>query len=221
MSENDNHYVPALRFRQLTRFYDPVLRAALKEDRFKHLLVEHARLKPGFRVLDVGCGTGTLTIMLKEACPSATIVGIDGDSEVLAIARRKADQADYKIELHEGLAYEPPPHPSFQPGSFDRIVSSLVFHHLTTDHKQRTLQQLRTLLKPGGELHIADWGKPQNALMRMAFLGVQCLDGFATTSDNVQGRLPDLIREAGFIEIEETHREMTLFGTLSLYEGTK
>ncbi len=76
------------------------------------------------------------------------------------------------------------------------------------------------LLQPGGEIHIADWGKAQNFLMRIAFLGIQLLDGFETTRDNVQGLLPDFIRAAGFEGVEETHHEMTLLGTLSLYRGT-
>ena len=83
----------------------------------------------------------------------------------------------------------------------------------------RTFSSLRELLKPGGELHIADWGKAQNRLMRLAFLGVQLLDGFDSTADNVRGRLVPLLEEAGFSAVEETHHEMTVFGTLSLYRA--
>ena len=113
------------------------------------------------------------------------------------------------------MAYDPP----FGTGSFDRIVSSLVFHHLTTADKRRTLAKARELLVPGGELHIADWGRPQNAWMRFAFLGVQLLDGFETTSDSVRGRLVPLMKEAGLLSVEETHRENTIFGTLAFYRG--
>ena len=81
--------------------------------------------------------------------------------------------------------------------SFSGIVSSLLLHHLTTDSKRRTLEQAYLLLRPGGMLHIADWGQAQNALMRAAFLGVQLLDGFETTVDNVEGRLLPLMR-SGF-----------------------
>jgi SAM-dependent methyltransferase len=115
------------------------------------------------------------------------------------------------------MAFDPP----FEPGSFDRIVSSLLFHHLGTEDKQRTLRRAFELLRPGGELHIADWGRAQNALMRVAFLPVQLLDGFRTTADNVRGGLPGRMDEAGFREVAETHREMTLFGTLSLYRAAK
>jgi phosphinothricin acetyltransferase len=153
--------------------------------------------------------------MLKRACPEATVVGLDGDPEILTMARAKATAAGVDIELHHGMAFAPP----FAPASFDRIVSSLVFHHLGTDDKRRTLVKARELLRPGGELHIADWGQPQNVLMRVAFLGVQLVDGFTTTSDSVHGRLISFMRAAGFTAVAETHREMTIFGTLSLYRA--
>lgn len=208
-------YIPALRYESLTRFYDPVLRATLKEDRFKRLLVEQAALQPGHRVLDVGCGTATLTILLKQACAGAEVTGLDGDAKVLDLARTKIDAAGLDIALKQGLGSEAP----FPPASFDRVVSSLVFHHLTTEEKRRTLKHVRELLKRGGEVHIADWGKAQNPAMRVAFLAIQLLDGFATTTDNVRGLLPTLMTDAGFRAVEETHREMTVFGTLSLYRG--
>lgn len=209
-------YIPALRFNWLTRFYDPLLRATLKEDRFRGLLIGQAGIEPGHRVVDVGCGTGTLALMIKHHQPLADVVGVDGDPNVLNIAEQKFKDANVAVTLHKARASEAPIHEQ----SCDRVVSTLVFHHLEVDEKLRTLRQIKTWLRPGGELHIADWGKAQNPLMRAAFLSVQMLDGFKTTSDNVQGKLPEFMRQAGFSQVEETHREMTMFGTLSLYRGT-
>ncbi len=217
MTQDPPRYIPALRFGWLTRFYDPILGATLKEEKFKRLLVAQAGLRPGHRVLDLGCGTATLTILLKQDCPGAEVFGLDGDPEALAIAWLKLDEAGAAVEIRQGMAYDPP----FEPAFFDRVVSSLVFHHLTTEDKQRTLAKTFELLRPGGELHVADWGRAQNALMRAAFLSVQILDGFRTTSDNVRGRLPELISDAGFRDVAETHREMTLFGTLALYRAIR
>ncbi len=210
-------YIPALRYRWLTRWYDSVLRALLKEEHVKTLLVRQAGVEPGNRVLDLGCGTATLTIMLKRAFPQASVVGLDGDSAVLALARRKVVAAGLDIALVEGVAYAPP----FPPASFDRVVSSLLFHHLTTAQKRCTLAAVYDLLHPGGELHVADWGQARDPLMRIAFLGIQALDGFRTTADNVQGRLIPFMREAGFLSVQETHRAATVGGTLALYRATK
>jgi ubiquinone/menaquinone biosynthesis C-methylase UbiE len=208
-------YIPALGFDWLTRFYDPVLRVTLREEKFKRLLIEQARLHPGQNVLDLGCGTATLTIMLKQSCPEARVVGLDGDPNVLAIAREKIAAAGVDVELHQGMAFAPP----FTPASFHRVVSSLVFHHLTTENKRRTLAKVREILRPGGELHVADWGKPHNALMWIASLGIRWLDGAETTADNLNGHLVGLMEQAGFSTAEETHQEMTIFGTLSLYRA--
>ena len=215
MTSDPEPYVHALRFRAFTRFYDRVLRATLKEEKFKELLVARAAPRPGMKVLDVGCGTGTLTILLKRAAPEAHVLGVDGDAEVLAVARAKAAREGVALELIQSLAWEAP----FAPGSFDRVVSSLVFHHLTTEGKQRTLRRIREWLRPGGELHVADWGRPHGPLMRAAFLPVQILDGFETTQDSVRGVLPSLMRAAGFADVAETRRERTVFGTLSLYRA--
>lgn len=129
MSDGPKAYVPALGFRSLTRFYDPILRLTLREDKFKTLLVQQAAVHAGQRVLDLGCGTATLTIMLKQACPGAVIVGLDADPDALEIARKKVSEAGVEVELREGTAFEPP----FGAKSFDRVVSSLVFHHLSTE----------------------------------------------------------------------------------------
>lgn len=215
MNPTPEPYVHALRFRWLTRFYDRVLHATLKEEKFKQLLVAQAGVQPGDRVLDIGCGTGTLTILTKWSAPEAHVVGLDGDPEALAVAQKKAARGGVELLLVQSLAWEAP----FAPASFDRVVSSLVFHHLTTENKRRTLRRIREWLRPGGELHVADWGRPHGPLMRAAFLPVQLLDGFETTQDSVRGVLPSLMREAGFAEVAETHRERTLFGTLSLYRA--
>lgn len=208
-------YVTALGFPILTRFYDAVLRTTMRERAFKAELIGQAGIQAGHRVLDLGCGTATLSISIKLAHPDATVFGLDGDPKILAIAADKVKAAGANVELRHGLSFELP----FEPASFDRVVSSLVFHHLLLEDKRRTFRAVREVLRPGGELHIADWGEAQNAAMRAAFLSIQLLDGFETTQDNVRGRIPALMREAGFIGVEETERRMTIFGTLAFYRG--
>ena len=215
MNTENNRYIPALGYRSLTRLYDPIVALTTREATFKAALLKQADIEPEQRVLDLACGTGTLAVMLKHHQPAAQVTGIDGDLDVLGIARAKAAAAGVEIGFDQGLSHRLP----YDAGRFDRVVSSLFFHHLTTPSKIATLREIRRVLKPGGELHIADWGKSQNLPMRIAFLGIQLLDGFATTASNVAGRLPQLMGEAGFVDVAETRRFATVFGTMSLYSG--
>ncbi len=217
MDKNRDEYIPALKYSWLTSLYDPILRWTLRESTFKRQLVEQARIGRGDRVLDLGCGTATLSLLVKRAHPEAEVVGLDGDIKVLQIARAKAAHAGLEIALDHGMAFELP----YPDNYFDCVLSSLLFHHLTLENKNRTLKEGFRVLRPRGEFHIADWGKAQNNFMRIAFLLVQMLDGFKTTADNVQGRLPELFRTAGFEAVQEASRYMTIVGTLSLYWARK
>jgi len=217
MDKNRTAYIPAFKYGWLTPLYDPLVRWTLRESTFKRQLLKQARIERGHRVLDLGCGTGTLTLLIKSHHPKAQVIGLDADPKVLEITRAKAARAGLDITLDHGMAFELP----YSDNSFDRVVSSLLFHHLTRENKHRTLREVLRVLRSGGELHIADWGKAQNRLMRVAFLFVQMLDGFSGTADNVSGLLPELFRAAGFEKVQETARYMTIVGTLSLYRAQK
>ena len=154
--------------------------------------------------------------MLKEIHPAAEVVGLDGEEKALSIAKRKIAKNGQGIEFKKGLSFDL----DFTDQSFDVVVSSLLFHHLNREDKLRTLREVFRILKPAGELHIADWGRPQNFLMRGAFLVVQLLDGFETTGDSVQGNLLQYMEQAGFKNAGETKRFATLFGTVCLYRGS-
>lgn len=217
MSEDRNNYIPALRFEWLTGFYDTVMDKLMRETTFKQALVRQARVKMGHRVLDLGCGTATLTLLIKQAYPEAEVIGLDGDPKVLEIARAKVAGFGLAITFDEGMSFNLP----YPDNSFDRVFSGLLFHHLTREDKARTLKEIHRVLVPGGELHVADWGKPSKPLMRLAFFLVQLLDGFKTTTDNVNGRLPEFFSQAGLQDVQETSRYATMFGTMALYKARK
>ena len=217
MRESPESYIPALRYRWLTRFYDPIVRLTTREARFKDALLRQACIQDGHRVLDLGCGTGTLALMVKRAHPAAKVFGLDADLETLELARTKLAKAGVAVGLDQGRASAL----LYINDSFDRALSSLFFHHLTSELKTEAMREVFRVLRPGGEFHIADWGKPTSLVMRLAFLGVQILDGFTTTADNVRGVLPDLLWRAGFEKVEITDRFPTLFGTLALFSARK
>lgn len=219
--KTDDHcsekYVPALRFRWLTPAYDVVVRATTRESTFKASLVEQASLGGCQRVLDLACGTGTLAIQIKQRYPHLHVVGIDGDSEVLAIASRKATAAKATVQFDRGLSCSLP----YPDAYFDGALSSLFFHHLSWRDKQRTAGELFRVIRPGGELHVADWGRATGPLMRAGFIAVQLLDGFRNTQDNVDGRLIELFQDANFSGVAQTKAFSTVFGTLAMYRAVK
>lgn len=213
MSKNE-HYIPALGLDALTPLYDPVLHWVFQEERFKQQLVQQANIQPGQRVLDLGCGTGTLTILIKQAHPAADVMGLDGDLNVLTLARAKAERAGVALALHAGMAFQLP----YADQTFDRVLTSLVLHHLTTENKQRTLHEVARVLQPGGALYVLDFGEPHHPL---AYLISLVLRHFEEVADNIQGLLPVMFDHAGFTAIEEIAHFMTVAGTLTLYKAQK
>ena len=210
-------YVPALGIRALTRFYEPVVRWTMKDDRMKGWIVDALDLRDGMRVADIGCGPGALAVRIKKARPGITVVGVDGDPEVLAQARSKAMAARAEVTFVQGLATAPP----LEDASFDRVVMSLVLHHLSREDKRQALRAAHALLRPGGKLHVIDWGEARSLTSRAAFLSIQILDGFANTADHVRGALPDYIGDAGFGRVDEMRREATVYGVVSFYEAVR
>lgn len=207
-------YIPALGHRRLTPFYDPLLRWVFREEVFKRRLVRWVDLQPGQRALDLGCGTATLTIMLKQAQPAAEVVGLDGDPEVLAIGRAKAAQAGVALTLEHGLATTLP----YPDASFDRVVTSLMLHHLETADKQRALAEAFRVLKPGGVLYVLDIGEARDAGGRLLAQVVRRLERAA---DNVDGKIPLMLRAAGFTQVAEVERFGALLGLITIQRASK
>lgn len=118
--------------------------------------------------------------MLKHAHPEAEITGMDGDSQVLDIARQKSRGKD--IQWDEGLASSLP----YPDSVFDRVVTSLVIHHLVTDDKRRAFKEIYRVLKPHGELHVLDFGAPHSSLTRFMTSYMRRL---GETADNFDGQI--------------------------------
>lgn len=210
-------FIPALRYSWLTKIYNPVIAFTMPEAKFKSALIKQANIATNHKVLDFGVGTGTLSLLLSKQQPDCYIEGVDVDEKILRIAKEKIEEQKAKIILtkYDGLKFP------YTDNTFDRVITSLVFHHLDSDQKKNSLLEIKRVLKPNGELHIADWGKASNFLMRTLFYLVQFLDGFKTTNDNVKGLIPEYIKNGGFKNIETNESFDTIFGTLCLYKGVK
>lgn len=211
-SSNEKRYIPALSFRWLTPLYDPLLKWVMREETFKRKLIQHANIQPHMKILDLGCGTGTLTVMLRRAHPEAEVTGLDGDPEVLEIAREKSRGLD--IQWDEGLASSLP----YPDSAFDRVVTSLVIHHLVTDDKRRAFKEIYRVLKPQGELYILDFGAPHSSLTRFMTKYMRRLE---ETADNFDGLIPRFVTEAGFGGVKEAENFVTVFGPLSIIQAMK
>ncbi|HEX5983544.1 MAG TPA: methyltransferase domain-containing protein [Solirubrobacterales bacterium] len=210
--EAEPRYIPAARWRVFSRLYDPILALTMREGHFRRAMLERvdADLPEGGTALDLGCGTGTFALALAKGRPDAEVIGIDGDAEILGIAKGKPGAS--AIRWQEGLAQEVPA----EDASADVVTISLVLHHLLPEDKRRALAEIRRVLKPGGRLHIADWGRPADPLMSAVFYIVQAIDGFAYTADHRAGRLPAFVEEAGFEAPERYGSLRTGFGSLEL-----
>jgi ubiquinone/menaquinone biosynthesis C-methylase UbiE len=210
--DTESRYVPAAGWSAFTRFYDPVIARTMREERFRGEMLRRveADLPEGGTVVDVGSGTGTFALKLEGRRPDARVVGVDGDEEILALAQAKPG-AD-GVEWREGLAQELP----VDTGSVDVVTTSLVIHHLLPEDKRKALAEMKRILKPGGHLHVADWGAPSDPLMSGLFYIVQVADGFDRTADHRAGRLPEFIEEAGFGPVEPYDSFRTGFGVVEL-----
>lgn len=212
----ETSYLPALRFRALTPLFD-LAAVGVRERTFKPRLIEQAAIPEGADVLDLGCGTGTLAIQVKRSVPGAEVTGLDADPQILERSRSKSERAGLEIRFDEGLSTSLP----YKDRGFDRVLSTLFFHHLRTEDKEATLGEIARVLRPGGELHVADIGKPSDPLMALAVTGLRVFDGFDATRANVEGRLPELFERAGLEDAAERGSLRTVVGNVALYSAKK
>jgi ubiquinone/menaquinone biosynthesis C-methylase UbiE len=214
MKTQKEQYIPALRFEWLTPLYDPLLKWGMREDKFKHRLIERAGIHAGQRVLDLGCGTGTLTLMLQQGIPGADVTGLDGDPQVLSIARSKSEQAHANIKWDEGFAYELP----YSDHSFDVVMTSLVIHHLNSEDKVRAFREVYRVLRPSGQFHIVDFGR---AFSLPTQFQVAIMKNLEQAADNFAGRITSMLQEAGFVFVSEDEKFNTIFGPIWFYQAFK
>jgi len=173
-----------------SRYYDLVTPA--ERSRFRRKQIELSGIRPGDRVLDVGCGTGSLAILSGIAVgENGETAGIDIAADMIATARGKAKRAglavDFRVSSIENLPYPD--------GSFDVVTSTMMFHHLPAQIKERGLREIHRVLKADGRLFLCDFLTPRPLtapLMLLMFVWMP------STRYQLFGKLPRLISECGF-----------------------
>jgi SAM-dependent methyltransferase len=207
-------YIPALSYEWLTPYFDPLLKWVMRDGVFKIRLLELAHLEKASSVLDLGCGTGTLTILAKKSRPSIQITGLDIDPDILEIAREKAARAGVQVHWEIGMADDL----IFDNASFDLVLSSLMFHHLDRAAKVRALEESFRVLKPGRELFILDFAMPHTTWMKFIAKAFRNLE---EVEDNFKGLIPEWMRRVGFEGVTELDHFSTTLGPISIFRGQK
>jgi ubiquinone/menaquinone biosynthesis C-methylase UbiE len=205
-------YLPGMGRDWLLPLYDPFTRLIGIEPAHRRL-AEQAELESAERVLEIGCGTGNLALLVKRMRPQLEVVGLDPDPKALARASRKARHAGLAVKLDRGFADELP----YPDGCFDRVLSSLMFHHVEADRRAASLRQVLRVLRPGGSLHLMDFGGDSHHLHGLARLARRS----RALQDNWDDRIPTLMRESGFANAAETGQLAKHIGRLTYYRATR
>ena len=172
-------------------------------------ILENNGIADNGSVLDVGCGSGTFIAALKRRMPRVMVTGLDPDPSMLKIAEKKLAKTGATGRFVQGFVQEL----EFPDASFDFVVSTLVFHHLSPEVKQEGAEEIRRVLRPGGIFLLADIGRQRSAAMRVLFTAFSVLDGQKDMRDNLRGILPDVLLHAGFDvnEVGSSYRGVRFF----------
>jgi ubiquinone/menaquinone biosynthesis C-methylase UbiE len=213
MTKNHPHdYLPAAQRDALLPAYDLMSRA-LGVAKIHTTLVAEAELADGHRVLEIGSGTGNLTIRAKRSHPGADLIGVDPDPLASARAQRKLHGRN-GIRFDHGYAQKLP----YYDGEFDRVLSSLMLHHLDSDAKSAAAAEVFRVLRPGGRLHLvdvdADVTEQDGRLARFFARGRHAAAHFGEP-------IPELLGAAGFDCTELSTRRHPVIGRLTFYRATR
>jgi len=206
--ESSRTFLPAAGADWLLPLYDPFVKL-FGIGNARNVLLAQADLKPGHRVLDIGCGTGTFAVQIKQKYPNVEVTGLDPDPKALARAEQKAKQAAVAVKFDKGFSDEL----AYPDRSFDRVCSSFMFHHLPSDVKEKTLSEIRRVLKPGGFLDLLDFGGPGAAghgIMSHIFHANHRLD------ENSEDTVLAMMKNAGLNGPEKLAEGKAFFGFVQL-----
>jgi ubiquinone/menaquinone biosynthesis C-methylase UbiE len=172
--------------------------------RLRKLTVDNALINPGDSVLDVGCGTGEVTLLAKTRAKDGKVYGIDPAPEMIDVARKKAARKKLDVDFRVGVIESLP----FPDSSLDVVTSSLMMHHLPEDLKVRGLAESYRVLKPGGRLLIADFMRPTGSFLNHLFIAFTRHQGLKSGIEDLQ----KLLKGAGFRQITQSDENVLIIG---------
>jgi ubiquinone/menaquinone biosynthesis C-methylase UbiE len=211
-ADTERTYIPAAGRDWRLPLYDPITRL-LGVDRTRRRLVEQAELTRGQRVLEVGCGTGSVLITMGRQHPAVELVGLDPDPKALARAERKAHAAGVRVRLDRGFSDAMP----YEDASFDRVLSSFMYHHVPPDEKPAMFREIHRVLKPDGRLELVDFAGPE----RTRGFFARMLHAHHVMSDNAEARVIELMTGARLSNAKRLGDDAFLLGTVSYYQAVR
>jgi ubiquinone/menaquinone biosynthesis C-methylase UbiE len=211
--QSNKSYIPAAGSDWLLPLYDPLTKL-LGLEKARRVLLDQAALRPLTRVLEIGCGTGSFSILIKRLHPDVEVVGLDPDLKALVRARRKSTRAAVSIQFDQGFSDSLP----YEEGTFDYVFSSMMFHHLTLEEKEKTLREVHRVLKPGALFAMLDLEKPESNVSTL--LG-RLFHSNHVLKDNSENRILTLMTEAGFVNAKTVSRRNLLIGRIAYYQAPR
>lgn len=195
----------------MTGAYDPLIARWPAGNKMRATVIDALAPAPGQRLLELGCGSGRLAIAIKRRCPEVAITAVDGNRDILSVARNRADQAGVDIDFTLGDFTTCP-----LEGKYDSVYSTLVLHHLNLEAKQEVFRRIGGLLADGGSFVIADFSRHHGA-------GQAFLARLSTLSDPLGGKAPhrdgsfEAAMRESFPDVRTLARIPSVFGIIEVW----
>lgn len=213
---SSNNMLPALGYRFLTNFYDLIIKV-LMPNKFRSKFIQLIDVKENQKILDFGTGTSEIAILLKKNNANINVVGIDTDSKILEIAKRKIKKTGYNIQLKLYNGEQLP----FENDSFDKVVECLVFCNLSLQQQEICLNEIYRVLKPNGCFYLCDYGYEKIKAKRFVFDFLRMITPFRKLLVDSDKQLYEQIEKTRFKEIAFNFTIKTITSTLYYFKATK